>query len=176
MILMRNIKEGEPKTLQQITLAKQIKARFFFDDEGRDWYECQKLFSENTLKVAFDENNVICCIQNDVSLIYPENLSVAEVANTTANRRADTSGEWVYLDGAIVKREKTKDELIWLAEQKKNSLLEKISAQIAPLQDAVELGIATTDEESQLSELKQKRVFLSRINTSEPASINWPED
>ncbi|MCZ4676009.1 tail fiber assembly protein [Citrobacter sedlakii] len=108
--------------------------------------------------------------------MYPENLSVAEVLNTAENRRADISGEWIYSNGAISMREKTEDELTWLAEQKKNKLITKAKDIIAPSQDAIDLGIATTEEESRLLAWKKYRVSLSRIDTTNHAGINWPKE
>ncbi|MEY5509334.1 tail fiber assembly protein, partial [Salmonella enterica subsp. enterica serovar Corvallis] len=43
---------------------------------------------------------------------------------------------------------------------------------IAPLQDAVDLGIATDDEKAQLGEWKKYRVLVNRVDTSNP---DWPE-
>ncbi|ENY9400323.1 tail fiber assembly protein [Salmonella enterica] len=43
---------------------------------------------------------------------------------------------------------------------------------IAPLQDAVDLGIATNDEKAQLDEWKKYRVLVNRVDTSNP---DWPE-
>lgn len=176
MYVLMNIKEGEPKTPEQVELSQKIKARFFFDEKGRDWYESQQFFAKDTLKIAFDKDGIIRCIETDVSVIYPENLSVAEVLNTAENRRADTSGEWIYSDGTIRMREKTEDELTRLAEQKKNELITKAKDIIAPLQDAMDLGIATTDEESRLLAWKKYRVSLSRIDTTNHAGINWPKE
>lgn len=49
------------------------------------------------------------------------------------------------------------------------------SEQIAPLQDAVDLDIATDDEKSQLDEWKKYRVLLNRIDTSNAPDITFPE-
>ncbi|EBP2453867.1 tail fiber assembly protein, partial [Salmonella enterica] len=43
---------------------------------------------------------------------------------------------------------------------------------IAPLQDAVDLEIATDDEKARLDEWKKYRVRVNRVDTSNPA---WPE-
>ncbi|MGL4860049.1 MAG: tail fiber assembly protein [Enterobacteriaceae bacterium] len=45
---------------------------------------------------------------------------------------------------------------------------------IAPLQDAVDLGIATVAEAEQLQEWKTYRVLLSRIDPEQAADIEWP--
>ncbi|EDA9779833.1 tail fiber assembly protein [Salmonella enterica] len=58
------------------------------------------------------------------------------------------------------------------AEGTKNRLLQIASEKIAPLQDAVDLGIATDDEKAQLGEWKKYRVLVNRVDTSNP---DWPE-
>ncbi|EGA3601717.1 tail fiber assembly protein [Salmonella enterica] len=58
------------------------------------------------------------------------------------------------------------------AEGNKSRLLQMASGKIAPLQDAVDLGIATDDEKAQLDEWKKYRVLVNRVDTSNP---DWPE-
>ncbi|WJN78703.1 Phage tail fiber protein [Burkholderia anthina] len=50
--------------------------------------------------------------------------------------------------------------------------LEETAAQIAPLQDAVDLGVATDEEKTRLITLKQYRVSLNRVDLVDPV---WPE-
>ncbi|EJA5086988.1 tail fiber assembly protein, partial [Salmonella enterica] len=57
------------------------------------------------------------------------------------------------------------------AEGTKNRLLQMASEKIAPLQDAVDLGIATDDEKARLDEWKKYRVRVNRVDTSNP---DWP--
>ncbi|ECH9563099.1 DUF4376 domain-containing protein [Salmonella enterica subsp. salamae] len=70
-------------------------------EDGYDWYECQKLFSPDTIKVEYDNNGVITCISRDVSGFWPVGKSVAEVPDTEENRRADISGRWGF-DGTDI--------------------------------------------------------------------------
>ena len=46
--------------------------------------------------------------------------------------------------------------------------------EIAPLQDAVDLGIATDAESTALTEWKKYRVLLMRVDTSAAPNIEWP--
>lgn len=46
---------------------------------------------------------------------------------------------------------------------------------IAPLQDAAELNMATDDEKNQLAAWKKYRVLLSRVNPAEAEKIRWPD-
>ncbi|MGL5420795.1 MAG: tail fiber assembly protein, partial [Plesiomonas shigelloides] len=45
---------------------------------------------------------------------------------------------------------------------------------IAPLQDAVDLGMASTEEMALLADLKRYRVLLSRVDTHLAPDIDWP--
>lgn len=54
-------------------------------------------------------------------------------------------------------------------------LMREANAKIAPLNDAVELGIQTDEEVMQLTAWKKYRVALSRIDTSTAPDIAWPE-
>ncbi|EAP8158312.1 tail fiber assembly protein [Salmonella enterica] len=58
------------------------------------------------------------------------------------------------------------------AEGTKKRLLQLATDKIAPLQDAVDLDIATEDEKAQLDEWKQYRVLVNRVDTTNP---DWPK-
>lgn len=60
------------------------------------------------------------------------------------------------------------------ADYKKSELLAQATVIMAPLQDAVDLGMATEDEESSLLAWKKYRVLVNRVDTANPP-INWPE-
>ncbi|MEY0877282.1 tail fiber assembly protein, partial [Providencia manganoxydans] len=69
----------------------------------------------------------------------------------------------------------SKEQLIAEAERQKQLLLADISNAIAPLQDAVDLDIATDEEMAQLTALKKYRVLLNRVDTSTAPDIDWPQ-
>ncbi|WP_407254278.1 tail fiber assembly protein [Escherichia coli] len=60
------------------------------------------------------------------------------------------------------------------AEETKNSLMQMASERIAPLQDAVDLDIATEEEASLLTAWKTYRVLLNRVDTAVAADVEWP--
>ncbi|WP_276512737.1 tail fiber assembly protein [Morganella morganii] len=68
----------------------------------------------------------------------------------------------------------TKEQLIAEAEARKQALIAEANAAIAPLQDAVDLGMITPVEEAALKEWKIYRVLLSRVNTSTAPDTIWP--
>jgi len=68
----------------------------------------------------------------------------------------------------------THDELVSQADNKKSQLLNDASVAISPLQDAVDLGMATDDEIAQLNAWKTYRVNVNRVDTSLAPDIIWP--
>ncbi|EJR2955330.1 tail fiber assembly protein [Salmonella enterica] len=145
-----------------------------FDEDGKNWYEEQKQFSADTLKIAYDKNNIIVDINKNISAINPEGCSVVELPDITANRRADVSGRWMY-DGEreqVIKRIYTPEELRQQAEVNKAKLLEEAETVITPLARAVKLGIATDEERQRLVAWELYSVLVSRVDTSNP---DWPE-
>lgn len=65
----------------------------------------------------------------------------------------------------------TPEELVKQAESKKSSMMLMANVAIAPLQDAVDLGISTMEETVALTEWKKYRVLLMRIDVTNPI---WP--
>ena len=57
----------------------------------------------------------------------------------------------------------------------RESLLSEATSAIAPLQDAVDLGIATDDEVKKMTSWKKYRVLVNRTDTSNAPDVNWPE-
>lgn len=57
----------------------------------------------------------------------------------------------------------------------KDNLMAAATIQIAPLQDAVDLDMATDDELKMLNAWKKYRVLLNRLDANTDAVIKWPE-
>lgn len=60
---------------------------------------------------------------------------------------------------------------------RKDALLRYAAEQIAPLQDAVDLGLATEEEVDRLRSWKTYRVALNRLEEQDgyPLAVDWPE-
>ncbi|WP_417633243.1 tail fiber assembly protein [Citrobacter freundii] len=168
---LKNLKIYSPDDEYSLFLMKEHSAEFFISEDGRDWYESQADFSPDTLKIAYDEAGIIRSISKDVSSIYPRGFSVVEVGITEANKSVDIFGGWVFDNGEIKQRQYSQEELREQAEAKKTELLSVATETIAPLQDAVDEGIATAEEITTLSEWKRYRVKVMRVDTSKP---EWP--
>lgn len=172
MMHLKNIKAGNPKTPEQYQLTKKAGVVWLYTEDGKNQYEEQKNFQPDTIKIAYDKNNVIVTVSKDVSTINPEGLSVVEVSDITANRRADNNGNWMFLDGKVVKREYTKQELQQQAELQKATLLSEAESVIQPLERAVRLNMATNEERARLESWERYSVLVSRVDTANP---EWPQ-
>ncbi len=172
MMHLKNIKAGNPKTPEQYQLTKKAGVVWLFCEDGKNWYEEQKNFQPDTIKIAYDENNIIVAVSKDVSTINPEGLSIVEVPDITANRRADNNGKWMFLDGKVVKRGYTEQELQQQAESQKAALISEAESVIQPLERAVRLNMATDEERARLESWERYSVLVSRVDTANP---EWPQ-
>ncbi len=67
-----------------------------------------------------------------------------------------------------------REKEVYIANKCKVKLINHVDEIIAPLQDALDLGIALESEELQLSAWKKYRVILNRVETSTAPDIIWP--
>lgn len=169
---LKNITAGNPKTVAQYQLTKNFDVIWLWSEEGKNWYEEVSNFQEDTIKIVYDENNIIVGITRDASTLNPEGFNVVEVPDITANRRADDSGKWMFKDGAVIKRIYTADEQQQQAESQKAALLSEAESVIQPLERAVRLNMATDEERARLESWERYSVLVSRVDTANP---EWPE-
>ncbi|WP_272537848.1 tail fiber assembly protein [Providencia sp. PROV193] len=133
------------------------------NETGNDWYELQKNFKDDTLKILFDDENRIVSQSFDVSTLTPTNLSVAEISQEKIPDDFFTNiTDYLFMDGKIERLTLSYEEEVAIAESKKQTLLSEANNAIAPLQDAVDLGIATDEEREQLRAWKEYRVNVNR--------------
>ncbi|CAK8742111.1 hypothetical protein SODG_005431 [Sodalis praecaptivus] len=67
----------------------------------------------------------------------------------------------------------TEEQNISMAESKRSMLLEQATGKIIPLQDAVDLNMATQVEETALLMWKKYRLMLTRLDISKAMDIEW---
>lgn len=152
-----------------------FKAVFFTDEVGNDWYEIQNEFSDDTLKIMFNAEGRIVAASFDASMLAPDGLSVSEIQRDKIPASFFDKGTAWEFDGVnIVPYEFSRDELIALALEKKKSLMVAAGEAMAPLQDAVELEVATEEEKELLIDWKRYRVLLNRVDVCSAPEIEWP--
>ncbi|WP_163333101.1 tail fiber assembly protein [Enterobacter bugandensis] len=147
-------------------------ALFLKSDEGADWYQAQIHFSEHTRKIGYDKDGLILIQHKNIWALWPVDMSVSEVLESDLPEKFPAPGEfvqgWMFKDGSIVPIPVNYADI---AAKEKSRLLQEVSIIINPLQDAVELGIATESESARLQEWKRYRVLLNRVDPNEP---DWP--
>jgi hypothetical protein len=177
MKIFKNFTLGEPKTAEHLKLRNQHNTMFLYDENGTEWYGCQKDFSPDTIKFAFDDKGIIRSIadNNDVSTLWPVGFSVAEVLDTTANRRADISGAWVFDGESIVKRVYTADELHAQAESRKEKLLAIANQKTQAWQTQLMLGMISEKDKKSLIAWMEFVQDVQAIDVRLGDKIIWPE-
>ncbi|MEB0352897.1 tail fiber assembly protein [Citrobacter freundii] len=156
---------------EQAELAEKHNVMFLQSEDGTDWYEAQKKFATDTMKLVIDDEGIIRSFSRDITTLWPVDKSVAEVEYTTSFDDVWIDGGWQYRDGKVSPRVYTQAELAEQAERKKSSLLAEAMAAIAPLERAVKLDIATSDEIDLLEVWERYSVMVNRVDTSKP---EWP--
>ncbi|WP_406704889.1 tail fiber assembly protein [Sodalis sp.] len=178
MLTLKNFRVYKPET-NPFAAFGASSAVFLKDEDGNDWYEVQKRFATDTLKIAYTEvTGVINMAAMDADMLMPFDMSVTEVDAGILSKvdiHSLIKGEWMFKDGKIQPRIYTHAELEQKATWEKDNLLDKAARVIAPLQDAVDLDIATEAEKSALLAWKKYRVLLNRVDISTAPDIDWPE-
>lgn len=147
--------------------------QYFIDATGKDWYKSLSKFTKKYSLAIENDTGVIRSISEDASRLYPGGLTVVDVDSIPDG--CDIFGEWVFDGKKVIPRVYAPEELQRQAEAKKKALNDDAEAAISPLLRAVKLGMATDNETLLLTEWEKYSVLLSRINTSKPLEIVWPE-
>ncbi|MBT9429956.1 tail fiber assembly protein [Candidatus Symbiopectobacterium endolongispinus] len=169
---IKNFKRYHPDSADKKALELSVGAIFLISEDGQDWYECQKSFQPDTMKVEYEADGVIRSMGYYISGFCPEGCSVAEVSEWP--KESVPNRKWCFVDGEVVSRVYTADKLKEQATHKRDYLLEQAAKIIAPLQGASDLDIATEAEKAALLAWKKYRVLLNRADISKAPDIAWP--
>ena len=105
---------------------------------------------------------------NFISVLGPLPENTVTVA-PSGNYQKWNGNEWVTDEVA------QRAAIIAEAANQKNKLMQNAASAIAPLQDAVDLNIATDSEAAGLAALKKYRVLLNRVDTATAPDITWTD-
>lgn len=144
-----------------------------------------KAYNKKTLSVDFDLQRLDKNIHIEVSdelideLLIRQQSGEALVSDSKdklifVQWTTDKYKTWSAKDNDFVYVENYRELARADAEIQKQALMAEASDVIAPLQDAVDLDMATPEEESALKEWKKYRVLLNRVDTSTAPDIIWP--
>lgn len=183
MLNIKNFREVEPTTEQMMRYENQGNGELLFlsSEDGQDWYECQALFADNTIKIMYDAQGIIRSMVTEpvpqrgnvlpVSMFWPVDCSVAEV--NAIPEGCDISGAWRYTDSGEIVRHHDFD--LKLAEKVLLNRQNQADTVISPLARAVKYGMATDEEKTTLEAWERYSVLLSRVVTSAAPDVVWPE-
>lgn len=164
-----------------------IGAYFLESEDGQDWYECQSLFSDDTAKIMYDPKGVIWGVVNNpvpqrgntyaVSMLWPVNMSVAEIDAADCPDDCRGDGSWLYRDGKVLP---VPVDYQAKAETTRQKLLDAANSAIADWRTELALGEISDDDKASLTkwmayirELKS----LVLIGISDEVTFNkiqWP--
>lgn len=82
---------------------------------------------------------------------------------------------YLYSDGVFTAPVIEAEDVVFLASSRLAAEMDDANRTIAPLQDAVDISMATDEETARLAEWKKYRVMLSRIDVTAAPDIDWPE-
>jgi hypothetical protein len=158
---------------------------FLQSEDGQDWYECQSLFADDTIKIMYDSNNIIRSIVDKpvpqrgytyaVSMFFPINMSVAEVLPETYPNDCDINGSWkfdgetIYQDLDVVKK-----NVIEINKFRQHNLITKAVNTIAMINASKESGNV---RDADADNLTMTQMFLDAIRDVDLSveSPTWPK-
>ncbi|ELH4742445.1 tail fiber assembly protein [Salmonella enterica] len=164
-----------------------IGAYFLESEDGQDWYECQSLFSDDTAKIMYDPEGVIWGVVNHpvpqrgntyaVSMLWPVNMSVAEIDAADCPDDCRGDGSWLYRDGKVLP---VPVDYQAKAETTRQKLLDAANSAIADWRTELALGEISDDDKASLTKwMAYIRELKSLVLTgiSDEATFNkiqWP--
>ncbi|HAO9531056.1 TPA: tail fiber assembly protein [Escherichia coli] len=175
MLHLKNITAGNPKTAEQYQMTKRHSIAWLFSEDGKNWYEEQKNFASDTIKVAYNERGRVVWVGKDVTGIEPTNVSIIELLDITANRRITAPGFWFYRDGNFIFDYKLQAEYV------RDELLKQVSITTSEWEKDLLLGLISDEEREKL---KSYRIYAKSLRAMDFSAItdkatynaiNWPE-
>lgn len=82
---------------------------------------------------------------------------------------------YVYSEGVFSAPTLEAEDAVFLAGSRLAAEMDEANRTMTPLQDAVDISMATDEETARLAEWKKYRVMLSRIDINNAPDIEWPE-
>ncbi|EGN0941861.1 tail fiber assembly protein, partial [Escherichia coli] len=174
MLHLKNITAGNPKTAEQYQMTKQYGVTWLFSEDDKNWYEEQKNFASDTIKMVYTGDGRVVWVGKDVTGIEPRNASVIEVPDITANRRITAPGYWFYRNDEFVFDYKLK------AEDERDALLKQSSIMTCEWEKDLLLGLISDEDREKLKAYRIYAKSLQAMDFSTIAdktsynAIEWP--
>ncbi|EFH8989879.1 TPA: tail fiber assembly protein [Escherichia coli] len=135
-------------------MTKQYGVTWLFSEDGKNWYEEQKNFASDTIKMVYSGDGRVVWVGKDVTGIEPRNASVIEVPDITANRRITAPGYWFYRNDEFVFDYKLK------AEDERDALLKQASIMTSEWEKDLLLGLISDEDREKL---KAYRIYAKSL-------------
>ncbi|AQW76251.1 phage tail protein [Escherichia coli M8] len=135
-------------------MTKQYGVTWLFSEDGKNWYEEQKNFASDTIKMVYTGDGRVVWVGKDVTGIEPRNASVIEVPDITANRRITAPGYWFYRNDEFVFDYKLK------AEDERDALLKQVSIMTSEWEKDLLLGLISDEDREKL---KAYRIYAKSL-------------
>ncbi|EPE7531115.1 tail fiber assembly protein [Salmonella enterica subsp. enterica serovar Newport] len=142
------------------------------DENGLDFYNSIDTFKLKYKLCIHPDTKVIHSVSENISTLYPAGFDIVESDSLPYDDII--SGKYQFVDNKIIPRTYNEVELTQITNAEKSKKLKLANEKIRPLQDAVDLGIATDEEIQKLGAWKRYRVEINRIDTSNLLDISWP--
>ncbi|MBF9524742.1 tail fiber assembly protein [Escherichia coli] len=174
MLHLKNITAGNPKTAEQYQMTKKYDVTWLFSEDDKNWYEELKNFASDTIKIAYTGDGRVVWVGKDVTGINPDNASVIEVPDVTANRRITVPGYWFYRDGNFIFDYKLK------AEDERDALLQHASIMTSEWEKDLLLGLISNEDREKLKAYRiyakslQAMDFSAVTDKASYNAIEWP--
>ncbi|EFP8286898.1 TPA: tail fiber assembly protein [Shigella boydii] len=155
-------------------MTKQYDVTWLFSEDGKNWYEEQKNFASDTIKMVYTGDGRVVWVGKDVTGIEPRNASVIEVPDITANRRITAPGYWFYRNDEFVFDYRLK------AEDERDALLVQVSARTGEWEEDLLLGLISDEDREKLKAYRiyakslQAMDFSAITDKSSYNAIEWP--
>lgn len=175
MLHLKNITAGNPKTAEQYQMTKRHSIVWLFSEDDKNWYEEQKNFASDTIKVAYNERGRVVWIGKDVTGIEPTNVSIIELPDIATNRRITAPGYWFYRNDEFVFDYKLK------AEDERDALLKQVSIMTSEWEKDLLLGLISDEDREKLKSYRiyakslQAMDFSAITDKTTYNNISWPE-
>ena len=165
---------NEANELLNITVANSVSDDEEAAIENDEEIQRVKLIVADKTKQLEDATTAFSQIESEHQPLKDEYDSILHVffdirEHLNTLKKMTTKEVEAYLNPPI-----PKEQLIAEAEQRKQSLLVEANNAIAPLQDAVDLDMATDEEITLLKKWKKYRVLLNRLDVSD-VDVVFPE-
>lgn len=168
MMELKNVSRYYPENMPYGDICQ-----YFQSEDGLDFYDVLEAFSAKFKLCIEPDTGVIHSVAEDVSTLYPVGFSIVETDNLPDG--FNINGEWQFANGKVIPRIYTQNELMDMAIQKRDSLIQGASTKITALTDAQDDGDITESELTTLATLREYRTKLRRLDVTGAPDIEWPE-